>query len=138
MTLVLKHKDVDFGVGDRVRVIQKIKEGSKDRTSYFEGLVIAIKNIGRGRTFTVRRIGSQKIGIEKIFPVESPFVERVEVIKKGVEGVRHSKLYYLREKSKTEIEKIFARSARKNQPQKVKKLKRKTSKSKKAHARKKK
>ncbi len=110
MALKAKHKDIQFGVGDRIRVIQKIKEKGKERLQVFEGIVIRIKGRDIGKTFTVRRIGVQQIGIEKIFPLESPLIESVEVVKKGLRGVRRAKLYYIREKPRKEIDKIYSRA----------------------------
>lgn len=110
MALKAKIKDVDFGVGDRVRVVQRIKEGDKSRESIFEGMVIAICGREPGKTFTVRRIGEAGIGIEKIFPFNLPSLDKITVIKRGVEGVKRAKLYYTRTKSPTEIEMIYKRS----------------------------
>lgn len=112
MALTIKHKDSEFGIGDKIRVIQKIKEGDKERTQSFEGMLISIRGLGMGQTFTVRRIGVHLIGIERIFPLFSPTIERVEILKKGTKGVRSAKLFYTRGKSKKEIEKIFARAQR--------------------------
>lgn len=112
MSLKIKHKDFQFGIGDRVRVIQRIKEGDKKRLQAFEGMVIAIKGREENKTFTVRRIGAQQIGIERIFPLISPTIETVEVVKKGTRGVRSAKLYYTRDKSKKEIDKIYKRVAK--------------------------
>ncbi len=75
-------------------------------------MVIAIKNKGNGKSFTVRRIGSQKVGIEQIIPLISPNLEKVEVKRKGEKGSRRAKLYYTRDKSKKEIEKIYSRHTR--------------------------
>jgi large subunit ribosomal protein L19 len=110
MALLLKHKETTFGVGDKVKVIQKIKEASKERLQAFDGMVIAIKGRGMGKSFTVRRIGVHKIGIERIFPLFSPNIEKVEIIREGVKGVRSAKLYFTRFKSKKEIEKIYSRA----------------------------
>lgn len=89
--------------GWMVKVYQRIKEGDKERVAPFEGLVIAKKH-GKeaGGTFTVRRIISG-VGVEKIFPIYSPTIEKVEVLKKA--KVRRAKLYYLREKSRKETRK---------------------------------
>ena len=86
--------------GWTVKVFQKIKEGGKERVAPFEGIIIAKKH-GReaGGTFTVRRIVSG-IGVEKIFPLHSPTIEKIEIVKKA--RVRRAKLYYLREKSRKE------------------------------------
>lgn len=113
MPLFTTHKEVNFGVGDKVRVTQKIKEAGKIRTAIFEGIVISIK-AGKSRSFIIRRVGEQKIGIERIFPLNLPSIEKIEVLKKGTPGVKHGKLYYLRGKSPHEIEKIYTRASRKN------------------------
>ena len=80
-------------VGDTVRVHPKVKEGNRERIQVFEGTVIAKKHGGVAETFTVRRI-AYGVGIERVFPVNSPFVEKVTVVRKG--KVRRAKLYYLR------------------------------------------
>ncbi|MCC8063484.1 MAG: 50S ribosomal protein L19 [Clostridiales bacterium] len=80
-------------VGSTVRVHIKIKEGSKERIQIFEGTVIAKKHGGVSETFTVRRI-SYGVGVEKVFPVHSPNVVKVETVRRG--KVRRAKLYYLR------------------------------------------
>ncbi|MBN1566976.1 MAG: 50S ribosomal protein L19 [Acidobacteria bacterium] len=82
-----------FRSGDTVRVHVKIKEGDKYRIQVFEGVVIAHKNNGISSTFTVRKV-SFGYGIERIFPLHSPIVEKLEVVKSG--KVRRSRLYYLR------------------------------------------
>lgn len=83
----------EFSVGDTVRVHFKVIEGSKERIQVYEGVVIARKHGGISETFTVRRISSG-IGVERTFPVHSPKIARVEVVRKG--AVRRAKLYYLR------------------------------------------
>ena len=85
----------DFRVGDTVRVSFKIVEGKTERVQAYEGLVIAIKNAGIGKTFTVRK-NSYGVGVERVFPFNSPRVEKVEIIKAG--KVRRAKLYYIRSK----------------------------------------
>lgn len=82
-----------FNVGDTVKVHVKIIEGDKQRIQVFQGVVIARKNGGLNETFTVRKI-SNGIGVERVFPVHSPIVERLEVVTRG--HVRRAKLYYLR------------------------------------------
>ncbi len=87
-------KDVpSFEVGDTVKVHVKIKEGDKYRIQVFEGTVIAKKHGGINETFTVRRV-AHGCGIERVFPVHSPIVDKVEVVRNG--KVRRGKLYYLR------------------------------------------
>ena len=82
-------------VGDTVRVHLKVKEGNRDRIQIFEGTVIAKKHGGIEETFTVRRI-SYGIGVEKVFPLHAPSIEKVEVVRHG--KVRRAKLYYLRDR----------------------------------------
>ncbi len=80
-------------VGDTVRVHVKVKEGSRERIQAFEGIVIARKHGGIGETITVRRI-SYGVGVEKVFPLHSPSIDSIQVVRRGV--VRRAKLYYLR------------------------------------------
>ncbi|WKC78229.1 50S ribosomal protein L19 [Borreliella turdi] len=87
------NKGFVFNVGDTVRVVYKIIEGSNERLQNFEGIVISFQNKGIGKTFLVRKISSG-IGVEKIFPVYSPIIEKVEVLRRG--KVRRAKLYYMR------------------------------------------
>ena len=89
----LKKEMPVINVGDTVRVHVKIKEGSRERIQVFEGTVIAKKHGGINETFTVRRI-SYGVGVEKVFPLYSPVIEKVETVRKG--KVRRAKLYYLR------------------------------------------
>ncbi|HEY3247042.1 MAG TPA: 50S ribosomal protein L19 [bacterium] len=84
-----------FNPGDTVRVHLKVVEGGRERIQAFEGVVIARKNGGLRETFTVRRI-SHGVGVERIFLVNSPRIERLDVVRKG--RVRQAKLYYLRSK----------------------------------------
>lgn len=90
----LKAEVPSFNVGDTVNVSVKVIEGAKERIQAFEGVVIAKKNGGIRETFTVRRI-SYGIGVERTFPVHSPKVAKITVVKKG--KVRRAKLYYLRD-----------------------------------------
>ena len=88
-------KDVpEFRPGDTVKVHLKVIEGDKERTQVFQGIVISIRGSGLSRTFTVRKIASGGVGVERIFPIHSPAVEKIEVVRKG--KVRKAKLYYLR------------------------------------------
>ena len=91
----------DLQVGWTVKVFQKIKEGDKTRTQAFEGMVIAKKHGNEaGGTITVRKV-SNGIGVEKVFPISLPSIEKVQVLKKP--RVRRAKLYYLRDKTSREI-----------------------------------
>lgn len=92
----LKPEVPEFAVGDTVRVYNKIVEGTRERIQVFEGIVIARKNSSVRETFTVRRV-SFGVGVEKTFPIHSPRVDKIEVVKHG--KVRRAKLYYLRDLS---------------------------------------
>ncbi|HOZ03095.1 MAG TPA: 50S ribosomal protein L19 [Candidatus Woesebacteria bacterium] len=114
MSQYLTHNNIEIASGDTVRVHQEIKEGEKKRIQIFEGLVIAIKNRLSGKSFTVRKISSGSIGVEKIFPVDLPSIKKIEVKRKG--KVRRSKLYYLRDRvgksaTKTKEKSTFAKTA---------------------------
>jgi large subunit ribosomal protein L19 len=85
----------DFGIGDTVKVYVKVVEGDKERLQPYEGVVIARKGSGIRETFTVRKI-SFGVGVERIFPIHSPSIDKIEVIKRG--RVRRAKLYFLRYK----------------------------------------
>lgn len=91
----LRAEPLDIKVGNTVRVHVRIKEGSRERVQVFEGVVIAKKHGGISETFTVRRV-SYGVGVEKIFPINSPSIEKVELVRKG--KVRRAKLYYLRDR----------------------------------------
>jgi large subunit ribosomal protein L19 len=94
-------KKIDMRSGDTVRVWQKIKEGEKTRLQAFEGMVLAKKH-GKeaGGTFTVRKV-IDEVGVERIFPLYSPVIDSIEVLKRA--QVRRSKLYYIREKAAKEL-----------------------------------
>ena len=82
-------------VGDTVRVHIRVKEGNRERIQVFEGTVIAKKHGGVAETFTVRRV-SYGVGVEKVFPLHSPIIEKIETVRAG--KVRRAKLYYLRDR----------------------------------------
>ena len=92
----VKENRPQFEIGDTVRVSVRIKEGERERIQAFEGTVIAKKHGGIAETFTVRRT-SYGVGVERVFPVNSPFVEKVEVVRHG--KVRRAKLFYLRSRT---------------------------------------
>jgi large subunit ribosomal protein L19 len=92
----LKSEVPELNIGDTVRVHNKIKEGNKERIQMFEGTIIAKRGGGISATFTVRRV-SYGIGVEKTFPIHSPNVEKVDIIRSG--KVRRAKLYYLRDRA---------------------------------------
>ena len=91
----LKENVADFAVGDSIKVYVKIVEGDTERIQLFAGTVIARRGSGIEETFTVRRVVSGQ-GVERVFPLNSPRIDRVEVVRKG--KVRRAKLYYLRSK----------------------------------------
>ena len=85
-----------FSVGDTVKVHIKIKEGNRERIQIFEGFVLKRQNGGIGETFTVRRIASG-VGVEKTFPIHSPLVEKIEVVRRG--KVRRARLHYMHQRT---------------------------------------
>jgi len=89
----LKSSVTDFNIGDTVLVYAKVKEGNRERTQVFEGTVLKRQNGGSRETFTVRKT-SNGIGVEKTWPLHSPIIEKIEVIRHG--KARHAKLFYLR------------------------------------------
>jgi len=91
----LKPEMPQFNVGDTVRVTVRIKEGNRERSQAFEGVIIANKHGGINETITVRRI-SYNVGCEKVFPIHSPTIEKIETVRRG--KVRRAKLYYLRDR----------------------------------------
>ena len=118
MTMYLKHDNIDFKVGDTVDVHYKLIEKEtvagkakrekheevRERTQIFSGLVISTKGSGENKTFTVRHMGAGAIGVERIFPLISPWIKKI-VIKKRTK-VRRAKLYYIREKTRKETERM--------------------------------
>jgi large subunit ribosomal protein L19 len=92
---VLQKRDFDFNVGDTVRIMVRVVEGNKEREQAFQGVVIKRRGGGAGESFTVRKISSGN-GVERVFPLYSPNIKSVKVIRRG--KVRRSKLYYLRER----------------------------------------
>ena len=91
----VKNELPEFSIGDTIKIGVNIREGDKERVQYFEGTVIARKGSGVAETFTVRRI-SYGVGVERVFPIHSPNVKDITIIRKG--HVRRAKLYYLRDR----------------------------------------
>ena len=85
-----------FAPGDTVKVSTKVVEGDKERTQVFQGVIIKVRNGGAGSSFTVRRV-TYGVGVERTFPIYSPRVEKVEIVRRG--KTRRAKLYYLRGRS---------------------------------------
>ena len=92
---ISKNEFPSFKSGDTITVYYEIKEGQKTRTQFFKGVVIQRRGAGVTETFTIRKIGSNGIGVERIFPVNSPILEKIEINKKGL--VRRARIFYLRE-----------------------------------------
>lgn len=92
----LKNDIPAFNVGDTVKVHIKIKEGNRERVQIFEGFVLKFQNGGISQTFTVRKISSG-VGVEKTFPINSPKIEKIEVVRRG--AVRRAKLNYMRSRT---------------------------------------
>lgn len=91
----IKENTENFRIGDTIKVFYKIIEGKTERVQVYEGLALALNNSGINRTVTVRKI-SHGVGVERIFPLNSPKIEKIEVSRKG--KVRRAKLYYIRER----------------------------------------
>ena len=91
----LKTDRPEFRVGDTIRVYARIKEGNRERIQMFEGTVLKRQNGGLQETFTVRRM-SYGVGVEKTWPLHSPVIDKIEIVRKG--SVRRAKLYYLRDR----------------------------------------
>jgi large subunit ribosomal protein L19 len=88
-------KQINFIPGDIIRVHERIKEGEKSRIQVFEGTVLALKGRGENKSFTVMKIVGD-VGVEKIFPIKSPNVEKIEVKAHSKKKIRRAKLYYMR------------------------------------------
>lgn len=104
-----------FSIGDTIAVVQKVKEGNKERLQVFEGDVIAMHNNGASSTFTVRKIASGGVAVERIYPYYSPNIDSIKFIRRG--KVRRAKLYYLRNrvgKAARVAEKIVSRADKAN------------------------
>lgn len=90
-----KIKDVEVKIGDTIKIHYSFLEGEKEKTQSFEGIVISQKGEGTNKMFTVRKMTKDKIGVERIFPVISPFIQKIETLSSG--QPRRAKLYYLRD-----------------------------------------
>ena len=96
MAISAKHDKTSFNVGDTIIVKHKFVEEGKTLSQTFVGIVISIKGRGKGKTFTVRKIAADSVGVEKIWPLHSPNITKITVRKKG--NPRRAKLYYLRQR----------------------------------------
>ncbi|MDP2873762.1 MAG: 50S ribosomal protein L19 [bacterium] len=109
MTKATDTKIETFQPGDTIRIQYKVLEGGKERLQPFEGVVIAKRGAGQSKTFTVRHIGAGGIGVERIFPLLSPNIRALTVVKKG--KTRRAKLYYLRERTGKQAVKVEERTS---------------------------
>jgi large subunit ribosomal protein L19 len=114
ISTIIKNQHVH--VGDQLKVYQEVIEDEKTRTQIFEGIVIAIKGKESGKSFVVRKIAVGGVGVERIWPLISPQIKKVEVVKSG--KVRRSKLYYLRKKASKEALKLRELGFQKQEKQK--------------------
>ncbi len=103
MAISLKIKETEVHVGDIIKVYLRLIEGEKERIQIFEGMVLGIKGRGVNKTFVVRKMSSG-IGVERIFPVDSPWITKIETKKKG--NVRRAKLTYVRKQSARQVAQI--------------------------------
>lgn len=108
MANIFTYQDQSVHTGDQVKVHLSVIEGDKERIQIFEGIVISIKGSGTGKSFTVRKIASGSIGVERIIPVMSPALKQIEVKSQG--QVRRSKLYYLRNRVGKQATKVKTKS----------------------------
>lgn len=104
MALQATIKETTFHIGDTVEVHQKIEEKDKTRIQIFKGVIISVKGHGENKSFTVRRIAIGGIGVERIWPLYSPWISRIKVVKRG--KVRRAKLYYLRKRTGKEAMRV--------------------------------
>ena len=96
MSLKIIHKDQEFFVGDSVRVNYKIKEKDKERLQAFDGIILAITGRGNNKNFVVQKHASDAIDVERIFPLNSPWIDSIKKLRGPKVKIRRSKLYYLR------------------------------------------
>ncbi len=97
MALKITRDKKNFFVGESIRVNYKIKEGKKERTQAFDGIIIAIKGNSQNGTFTVKKEASDKVSVERIFPTNSPWIESINKLRSPKRKIRRAKLYYLRD-----------------------------------------
>ncbi|MCW1949237.1 MAG: 50S ribosomal protein L19 [Candidatus Shapirobacteria bacterium] len=102
MAIKITYKDQEFSVGDSVRVNYKIKEKDKERLQAFDGVILAIKGLGENKNFVVQKHASDAVNVERIFPINSPWIDSIKKLRGPKVKIRRSKLYYLRDpKAKT-------------------------------------
>jgi len=102
MSLKITHQDKEYFVGDTVRVNYKIKEKDKERLQAFDGIILAIQGTGENKNFIVQKAASDAVRVERIFPINSPWIESIKRLRSPKVKIRRAKLYYLRNpKAKT-------------------------------------
>jgi len=102
MALKIIHKDQEYFVGDTVRVNYKIKEKDKERLQAFDGIILAIQGTGENKNFVVQKHATDSVNVERIFPLNSPWIDSIKKLRSPKVKIRRSKLYYLRNpKAKT-------------------------------------
>jgi len=97
MSLFINHNDQKFFIGDTVKVNYKIKEKDKERIQAFDGIILAIKGRGENKNFTVQKIASADVRVERIFPINSPWIDSIKRLRGPKRKIRRSKLYFLRD-----------------------------------------
>ncbi len=97
MSLKITHKEQDFFVGDSVKVNYKIKEKDKERLQAFDGIILAITGTGENKNFIVQKSASNAVKVERIFPVNSPWIDSIKKLRSPKTKIRRAKLYYLRD-----------------------------------------
>ncbi len=109
-------RQIDFKSGDTINVHYKIKEGNKERIQQYQGIVMQIAGKGPTKTFTVRKISANNVGVERIFPINSPYIDKIEIVRRG--DVRRARLFYLRDlsgkKVKIKEKRVFSDKSDKN------------------------
>ena len=96
MSLKITYKEQDFFVGDSVKVNYKIKEKDKERLQAFDGVILAVNRTGENKNFIVQKVASDAVKVERIFPVNSPWIDSIKKLRSPKTKIRRAKLYYLR------------------------------------------
>lgn len=97
MSLKITYKEQDFFVGDSVKVNYKIKEKDKERLQAFDGIILAVTGTGENKNFIVQKLASDAVRVERIFPVNSPWIDSIKKLRSPKTKIRRAKLYYLRD-----------------------------------------
>ena len=97
MSLKFTHKDIEFNIGETVKVEYKIKEKDKERLQAFDGVILGITGTGENKNFIVQKAASDAVKVERIFPVNSPWIDSIKKLRSPKTKIRRAKLYYLRD-----------------------------------------